>query len=340
MSAQIERVRASGKVPLYIDGEFVDSQTSDWIELNNPANQEVIAQVPDTTPQEFERAIASAKQAQRAWRDVPVVRRTRYLFEYQALLKAHQEDIAKVLAEETGKTHDDAMGDVWRGIEAVEHYCSLPTLMMGETIRNVATELDTHSYVHPLGVCAGITPFNFPAMIPLWMYTLAIACGNSFILKPSEQDPLTTMMLVELFEQTGIPNGLLQMVHGGKQQVDALLEHPDIKAVSFVGSAPVAQHVYRKGADNLKRVQAFAGAKNHMVIMPDADRKHVASTLVGASCGAAGQRCMAISVAVLVGESTRDWVDDIKQAMANARAGAPGDPNAGFGPLINRKSYD
>src|SRR5699024_6577778 len=188
MSKQISEVRSSGKVPLFIDGEFVTSRTSDWIELNNPVNQDVIAQVPVATEEEMERAIASAKEAQRSWRDVPAARRVRYLLKYQDLLKQHQEAIAKVLSEETGKTHEDAMGDVWRGIEVVEHACGIPSFMMGETAENVATGIDTNSYVHPLGVCAGITPFNFPAMIPLWMFPLAIACGNSFVLKPSEQD--------------------------------------------------------------------------------------------------------------------------------------------------------
>lgn len=335
-----EQIRKSQKVPLFIGGEFVDSATQDWIELNNPATQEVIAQVPVTTGEEMERAIASAKAAFRSWRDVPPPERARYLFGYQALLKEHQEEIAKVLAEETGKTFADAMGDVWRGIEVVEFACGIPSFMMGETVENVSRNIDTSSYVYPLGVCAGITPFNFPAMIPLWMFPLAIACGNSFVLKPSEQDPLTPVRLAELFVEAGFPKGLLQVIHGDKRQVDALLEHPDIKAVSFVGSVPVAQHVYRTGTANLKRVQALAGAKNHMVVMPDANKEHVISSLVGSSCGAAGQRCMAISVAVFVGEQTREWVKDLKSALQEIRPGAPGDDKAAYGPLINCKSRD
>ena len=337
---QIERIRSQGKVPLFIDGEFVDSATSDWIELNNPATQDVIAQVPVATDDEMQRAVESAKAAFEEWREVPAVERVRYMLKYQTLLKDNQESVAKVLAEETGKTFADAMGDVWRGIEVVEHACGTTTHMMGETTENVARGIDTHSYVHPIGVCAGITPFNFPAMIPLWMYPLAIACGNAFILKPSEQDPLTPTMLTELFVAAGFPKGLLQVIHGDKRQVDFLLDHPDIKAVSFVGSVPVAEHVYRRGTHNLKRVQAMAGAKNHMVVMPDADKDQVVSALVGSSCGAAGQRCMAISVAVLVGEATRDWVGDIKAALADIRPGGPGDDGAAYGPLINRKSRD
>ena len=338
--SQIDRIRSAGTVPLFIDGEFVDSRTTDWIELSNPATQDVIAQVPVATDDEMTRAVASARAAFREWRDVPTIERVRYLFRYQALLKEHQQAIAAVLSEETGKTFADAMGDVWRGIEVVEHGCGMTTHMMGETTENVARNIDTHSYVHPIGVCAGITPFNFPAMIPLWMYPLAVACGNAFILKPSEQDPLTPTMLTELFAQAGFPKGLLQVLHGDKRQVDFLLDHPDVRAVSFVGSVPVAEHVYRRGTDNLKRVQAMAGAKNHMIVMPDADKAQVVSALVGSSCGAAGQRCMAISVAVLVGEATRDWVDDIEAALADIRPGAPGDDGAAYGPLINRKARD
>src|SRR5690625_1152639 len=194
-----ERMRAMAKrVPLFIDGKFVDSETSDWIDVTNPATNEVIARCPDALPDELERAIASAKEAQVAWRQVALPERTRYVMRYQALLKEHQEDIARILAEETGKTMDDAKGDVWRGIEVVEHAMSMPTLMMGETVEQVARGVDTLSWMHPLGVCAGITPFNFPAMIPLWMFPLAVVCGNSFVLKPSEQDPLTPMRLAEL----------------------------------------------------------------------------------------------------------------------------------------------
>ena len=336
----IDRIRASERVPLFINGGFVDSQTDDWIDLTNPATQDVIARVPVATPDEMNAAVASAKAAFKQWREVPTAERVRHLLRYQALLKTHQEEIAAVLAEETGKTFADAMGDVWRGIEVVEHGCGMTSHMMGETAENVARGIDTHSTVHPLGVCAGITPFNFPAMIPLWMYPLAVACGNAFVLKPSEQDPLTPTLLTELFAEAGFPAGLLQVIHGDKRQVDAILEHPDIKAVSFVGSVPVARHVYRRGTDHFKRVQAMAGAKNHMVAMPDADKARVVSALVGLACGAAGQRCMAISVAVLVGEATRGWIDDIKRAFAEIRPGAPGDDGAAFGPLINRKSCD
>lgn len=329
------RNEAARNVPLLINGEFVQSSTGDWIDVTNPVTQEVIGRAPVTTEAEMARAISAAEETYVTWRDTPVQERMRCLMRYQALLKEHHDELAEILASETGKTMADAKGDVWRGIEVVEHGCSMPTLMMGETTENVARGIDTHSIVHPIGVCAGITPFNFPAMIPLWMFPLAVACGNTFVLKPSEQDPLTPTRLAELWHEAGFPAGTLQVVHGRKEQVDYLLEDPAIKAVSFVGSVPVATHVYRTGTYNLKRVQCMGGAKNHMVVMPDANKDQVINHLVGASCGAAGQRCMAISVAVLVGEETRGWMDDIRKAVASIRPGPPSDPDAAYGPLIS-----
>ncbi|MCO6439756.1 MAG: CoA-acylating methylmalonate-semialdehyde dehydrogenase [Nitrococcus mobilis] len=326
------------KVPLFIDGQFVDSAAHEWIDVTNPATNTVIAECPVTPSAEIERAIASAKAAQKHWREVAVPERARYLMRYQELLKAHQEAIAQTLAEETGKTFADAKGEVWRGIEVVEYAMGLPTHLMGETLANVAANMDTTSWRQPLGVCAGITPFNFPAMIPLWMFPLAIGCGNAFVLKPSEQDPLTPMCLAELFAQAGFPAGLLQIIHGGKAQVDALLEHPDIRAVSFVGSPAAGQHIYRTATAHFKRVQCMVGAKNHMVVMPDADKQQAIDHLVSAACGAAGQRCMAISVAVLVGKQTRGWVDELHAAMAKLRPGPATDPAAAYGPLISRRA--
>ena len=212
-------------------------------------------------------------------------------------------------------------------------------LMMGETVENVARDIDTSSYMQTLGVCVGITPFNFPAMIPLWMFPLAIACGNTFVLKPSEQDPLTPMKIARLFDQAGFPKGVLQVIHGDREQVDQLLTHPDTRAISFVGSAPVGQHIYRTGTEHLKRVQCMTGAKNHMVVMPDADKDQVVNNLIGASVGAAGQRCMAISVAVFVGDSYQ-WLDDIGEALSKVRPGAWDDSGAGYGPLISGKARD
>ena len=322
------------QIPLFIDGAFVQSESTTLIPVTNPATQEVIAQVPCTTDAEMERAISSAKEAFEDWKEVAVSERARLMLRYQSLLKEHHDEIATILAEETGKTFEDAKGDVWRGIEVVEHACNIPSLVMGETVENVARKIDSYSYTQPLGVCAGITPFNFPAMIPLWMFPLAIACGNTFILKPSEQDPKTPTRLAELLVEAGVPKGVLQVVHGSKEQVDKLLTHPDIQAISFVGSVPVGEHIYRTGTDNMKRVQAFAGAKNHMVVMPDAQKNQLINNIVGASVGAGGQRCMAISVAVFVGE-TREWIPEVRDALAKVRPGKWDDPEAGYGPLIS-----
>lgn len=322
------------RVPQLINGEFQQSAATKWIDVTNPATQEIIAQAPCATADEMQQAIACAKEAFKTWRDTPVPVRARVMLRYQALLKEHHDELAEILAKETGKTFEDAKGDVWRGIEVVEHAANIPSLVMGETVENVATAIDTYSYTQPLGVCAGITPFNFPAMIPLWMFPLAIACGNTFILKPSEQDPMTPMRLAELFLQAGAPPNVLQVVHGQKEQVDTLLNDPEIKAISFVGSVNVGQYIYQTGTANMKRVQAFAGAKNHMVVMPDANKDQVINNIVGSSVGAAGQRCMAISVLVLVGDSSQ-WVDDIKNAMGNVRPGAWNDKEAAYGPLIS-----
>lgn len=322
------------KVPQLINGAFQISSTNDWIDVTNPATQEVIAQAPCTTEQEVALAISSAQEAFLSWRNTPVPERARVMLRYQALLKEHHDELAEILSLETGKTFEDAKGDVWRGIEVVEHACNIPSLVMGETVENVARNIDTYSYTQPLGVCAGITPFNFPAMIPLWMFPLAIACGNAFILKPSEQDPMTPTRLAELFLEAGAPKNILQVIHGRKEQVDTLLTHPDIKTISFVGSVNVGQYIYKTGTDNLKRVQAFAGAKNHMVVMPDANKQAVINALAGASCGAAGQRCMAISVAVLIGES-KEWIEDIKSSLEQLKPGPWNDINAAYGPQIS-----
>jgi len=324
---------------VYIDGAFRQSSAETSIAVTNPANQEVIVNAPYTTMEEIDQAVAAAKAAFQEWRLVPASERARLLMIYQAKLKENQDAIAEILCQETGKTFADAQGDVWRGIEVVEQACNIPAMMMGETAENVARGIDTYSLIQPLGVCVGITPFNFPAMIPLWMFPLAVACGNTFVLKPSEQDPMTPNKLVELFYECGFPKDLVQLVHGGKEQVDALITHKDTRAISFVGSVPVGQHVYRLGTENLKRVQCMAGAKNHMVIMPDADKDQTINALIGASVGAAGQRCMAISVSVFVGEA-KEWIPDLKEAMAKVRPGAWDDSSAGYGPQISTVARD
>ncbi|MCU7973789.1 CoA-acylating methylmalonate-semialdehyde dehydrogenase [Shewanella sp. SW36] len=322
------------QVKHYIDGEFIQGTGTSQIIVTNPANNSPIAVINAATSEEVHAAIASAKAAFKTWKEVPVSERARVMLRYQHLLKEHHDELATILAKETGKTFEDAKGDVWRGIEVAEHACNVASLLMGETVENVARSIDTYSYTQPLGVCAGITPFNFPAMIPLWMFPLAIACGNTFILKPSEQDPMTPQRLVELFVEAGAPKGVLQLVHGDKTAVDILLADPAIKAISFVGSVAVGQYIYKTGTDNLKRVQAFAGAKNHCVIMPDANKQQVINNLVGASVGAAGQRCMAISVAVFVG-AAKEWIPELKEALAKVRPGLWDDKEAGYGPVIS-----
>lgn len=322
------------QVKHYIDGEFTIGTGTSQIVVTNPANNEPIALINSATADEVHVAIASAKAAFKTWKEVPVSERARVMLRYQHLLKEHHDELATILAHETGKTFEDAKGDVWRGIEVAEHACNIASLLMGETVENVARSIDTYSYTQPLGVCAGITPFNFPAMIPLWMFPLAIACGNTFILKPSEQDPMTPQRLVELFVEAGAPKGVLQLIHGDKTAVDILLADPAVKAISFVGSVAVGQYIYKTGTDNLKRVQAFAGAKNHCVIMPDANKQQVINNLVGASVGAAGQRCMAISVAVFVG-AAKEWIPELKEALAKVRPGLWDDKEAGYGPLIS-----
>jgi malonate-semialdehyde dehydrogenase (acetylating)/methylmalonate-semialdehyde dehydrogenase len=321
-------------VPLLINGDFIASESTQFIEVTNPNNNSVIAKAPCATDAELAAAVEAAKHAFLTWREVPASERARVMMRYQQLLKDHHDEIATLLSQETGKTLADAKGDVWRGIEVVEQAMNVPSLMMGETAENVARGIDTYSYIQPLGVCLGITPFNFPAMIPLWMFPLAIACGNTFILKPSEQDPLTPMKLAELFMQAGAPKGVLNVIHGGKDQVNKLLAEPEIRAVSFVGSVPVGQHIYKTATDNMKRAQCFAGAKNHSVIMPDASKNQVLNNLVGASVGAAGQRCMAISVAVFVGEA-KEWIPELAELLKAVKPGLWNDPEAGFGPLIS-----
>ena len=329
----------SEKLELFIDGEFTQSETENWIQVLNPATQEVLCEAPCATESEIENAISSAQAAFLTWRETPPPERSRIMMRYQELLKQNQDKIAEILSKENGKTFEDAKGDVWRGIEVVEQAANITPLLMGETVENVAREIDSYSYLQSLGVCLGITPFNFPAMIPLWMFPMAIACGNTFILKPSEQDPMTSNTLAELFVEAGAPPNLLQVIHGAKEQVDKLIKHPDIKAISFVGSVPVGQYIYKTGTENLKRVQSFAGAKNRMVVMPDANKNKTIDSLVGSSVGAAGQRCMAISVAVFVG-SSKEWIEELKKEMELVMPGPWDSEESGFGPVISSQAKE
>lgn len=322
---------------LLINGEFIDSNTSHWQDIVNPATQEVLGQVPFATADEVNAAISAAQQAFASWRETPIQARMRIMLKLQELIRHNLKSIAQVLTAEQGKTLADAEGDIQRGLEVVEHACSVGSLQMGEYIEGVARGVDTYTVQQPLGVCAGITPFNFPAMIPLWMFPMAIVCGNTFVLKPSEQDPLSTMMLVELAMQAGVPAGVLNVVHGGKEVVDLLCSHSDIKAISFVGSTAVGTHVYNLAGQHGKRVQSMMGAKNHVVVMPDANKEQTLNALVGAAFGAAGQRCMALSVAVMVGES-KHWVNELVNKAKTLKVNAGHEPNTDVGPVISTRA--
>lgn len=322
---------------LLINGEFVESKTSHWQDIINPATQEVLGHVPFATAEEVNAAIAAAQNAFASWRQTPIQARMRIMLKLQDLIRTNLKSIAQVLTAEQGKTLADAEGDIQRGLEVVEHACSIGSLQMGEYVEGVARGVDTYTLQQPLGVCAGITPFNFPAMIPLWMFPMAIVCGNTFVLKPSEQDPLSTMMLVELAIEAGVPAGVLNVVHGGKEVVDLLCTHRDIKAISFVGSTAVGTHVYNLAGQHGKRVQSMMGAKNHVVVMPDANKEQTLNALVGAAFGAAGQRCMALSVAVMVGD-TKHWVDELVAKTKTLKVNAGHEPNTDVGPVISTRA--
>ncbi|KUZ10912.1 methylmalonate-semialdehyde dehydrogenase [Burkholderia diffusa] len=322
-------------VKLLIDGAFVESTTSEWRDIVNPATQQVLARVPFATVAEVDAAVQAAHAAYATWKNTPISARMRIMLKFQDLVRANQQRIAKTLTAEQGKTLPDAEGDIFRGLEVVEHACSVGTLQLGEFAENVAGGVDTYTLRQPLGVCAGITPFNFPAMIPLWMFPMAIVCGNTFVLKPSEQDPMSTMELVELAIEAGIPKGVLNVVHGGKEVVDAICTHPLVKAISFVGSTAVGTHVYNLGSQHGKRVQSMMGAKNHAILLPDANREQAINALVGAGFGAAGQRCMATSVAVLVG-AARDWLPDIVAKAKLLKVNAGSEAGTDVGPVVSR----
>jgi malonate-semialdehyde dehydrogenase (acetylating) / methylmalonate-semialdehyde dehydrogenase len=318
-----------------INGRVEPSSSGRFAPVFNPATGEQSAELGLSNAAEIDSAVRAAKAAAEGWGRLPPLKRARFMFRFKELLEKHAGDIARAISNEHGKTHSDALGEVARGIEVVEFACGIPHLLKGEFSRNVGPEIDTHSDRQPLGVCAGITPFNFPAMVPLWMHPVAIACGNTFVLKPSERDPSASMLVFELFKEAGFPDGVLNVVHGDKEAVDAILDHPDIKAVSFVGSTPIAHYVYTRGTAAGKRVQALGGAKNHMIVMPDADMDKAADALMGAGYGSAGERCMAISVAVPVGEETANrLVETLAPMVRSLKIGPATDPDAEMGPLV------
>ena len=322
-----------------IGGRKVTSSSRRTAPVYDPATGEQIAVLPLSTSDEVNSAVAAAKQAAAEWGTTPPLKRVKPMFKFKELLERNADEIARTISREHGKTHADALGELARGIDVVDFACGIPHLLKGEFSRNVGPEIDSWSDRQPLGVVAGITPFNFPAMVPMWMYPIAIACGNSFVLKPSERDPSTSMLIWELFQEAGFPPGVLNIVHGDKEVVDAILDHPDIKAVSFVGSTPVAEHVYRRGTTAGKRVQALGGAKNHMIVMPDADMDQAVDALMGAGFGSAGERCMAISVAVPVGEKTANrLVEALAPKVRGLKVGPATDPESEMGPVITAEA--
>ena len=325
----------------WINGERVEGQSTRTSPVFNPAIGEQIAEVGLANAADVDSAVQAARAALPGWSALPPIRRARYMFRYNELLLEHIDELAELISVEHGKTIEDAKGDVTRGREVVEFACGIPHLLRGDFTEDVGTGVDAFSMRQPVGICAGITPFNFPAMVPMWMFPLAITCGNTFILKPSERDPSCPLRLVELAKEAGIPDGVVNMINGDKEAVDAILTHPDISAVSFVGSTPVASYIYSTAAEHGKRVQALGGAKNHMVVMPDADMDQAADALIGAGYGSAGQRCMAVSVAVAVGDQTADnLVANLVPRIQELKIGPGGDPDIEMGPVVTQQAYD
>ncbi len=328
------------RLPLWIGGRAVPARTQRYGEVTNPASGEVIRHVPLANTDDVEAAVSAATQAFAAWRGAPPLRRARVLMRFRELLDAAKKDLARLVTEEHGKTLADAEGSVTRGIEVVEFATGIPHLLKGEFSDNVGTDVDSWSLRQPVGVCAGITPFNFPAMVPMWMFPIALACGNTFILKPSERDPTTSLRLAELLRDAGLPDGVFNVVHGDKEAVDAILAHPGIKAVSFVGSTPVAKYIYETGAAHGKRVQALGGAKNHAVVLPDADLAFAADAIIGAGYGSAGERCMAISAVVAVGDAGDALVAELSGRARKIKVDAGDAAGADMGPVITCAARD
>jgi len=328
------------RVSHWIGGAVVPGTSGRTGPVYNPATGELQAEVDLASGEEVDRAVAAAKAAFPSWRALSLSRRAELMFAIREIVHAHREDIARILTSEHGKVLSDAKGEVARGLEVIEFACGIPTLLKGGFSEQASTGIDVYSIRQPLGVVAGITPFNFPAMVPMWMWAPAIACGNTFVLKPSEKDPSASLYVAELLKEAGLPDGVLNVVQGDKVAVDRLLEHPDVAAVSFVGSTPIAKYVYENGTKHGKRVQALAGAKNHMVVLPDADIDMAADAAVSAAYGSAGERCMAISVVVTVGEIADPLVEAIRERALKVKVGDGFDPASEMGPLITREHRD
>ena len=324
------------KIENYINGNIVSISNETQL-VYDPSTGEDIGAVVLSNDQDFNNAIQSSKKAQLKWAEFTPLKRSRILSNYKSLIEENTQELATIISKEHGKTLDDAKGSITRGLEVVEFACGIPHLLKGEFSQNVGTNIDSWSIRQPLGICAGITPFNFPAMVPMWMYPIAIACGNSFLLKPSEKNPSCAIKLAELFTQAGLPNGVLNVINGDKNVVDLILRSEDISSVSFVGSTPVAKYIYETAAKNLKRVQSLGGAKNHLVVMPDANINQAVDGIIGAAYGSAGERCMAVSVAVAVGEIADELVEKIHNNIRKLKIAPWTDSESDMGPVISKE---
>src|SRR5262245_29058997 len=331
-------VLTATRVPHYINGQWIDSKSNEWQDVINPATGEVLAQVPLANPAEVNAAIEAAAAAYPEWRRTPPEDRIQPLFKLKQLLEDYIEELARITTQENGKTFAEAKAELRRAIENVEVACGIPTMMQGYNLEDVASGIDEMMIRQPLGVVAAITPFNFPGMVPLWFLPYAIACGNTFVLKPSERVPLTALKLFELLHQTGLPKGVVNLVVGAKPAVDALLQHPAVRAISFVGSSPVAKYIYSEGSAHGKRVQCQGGAKNHVVVMPDADLEMTAKIVSDSAFGCAGQRCLAVSAAITVGDATKKFTDAIVDLASSLRVGNGLEDGVQMGPVISPAS--
>jgi malonate-semialdehyde dehydrogenase (acetylating) / methylmalonate-semialdehyde dehydrogenase len=326
------------KLKNYINGAYVESNTATYEDVYNPATKEVIAQVPLSTKEDVDHAIEVAAQAFEKWKNVAVPRRARILFNYQQLLTKHKEELAHLITIENGKSLSEALGEVQRGIENVEFAAGAPSLMMGDSLSSIATDVEAANYRYPIGVVGGISPFNFPMMVPCWMFPMAIALGNTFILKPSERTPLLTEKLVELFTEAGLPKGVFNIIHGAHDVVNGLLDHPQVKAISFVGSKGVGEYVYKRGSQNLKRVQALTGAKNHSIVLNDADLDDTITNIVSSAFGSAGERCMACAVVTVEEGIADEFMAKLKERTINIRMGNGLDDGVLLGPVIREEN--
>ena len=324
----------------FIDGKIVPGTSDRKGKVFNPAIGKQESEVKLGTKQDLDLAVQKAKKAFEKWSNVTPIQRARIIFKYKEIIEKNSDLLAKMIVSEHGKVYEDAKGSLTRGLEVVEFACGIPQMLKGDFTENVGTNIDSWSVRQPLGVCAGITPFNFPAMVPMWMFPMAIACGNTFVLKPSEKDPSCPLKLAELFSEAGLPDGVLNVVNGDKEVVDAILEHKDISAVSFVGSTPIAKYIYENAAKNEKRVQALGGAKNHCVVMPDCDLDQAVNGLMGAAYGSAGERCMAQSVAVAVGNVGDKLVDELSKKVEALKIGPGMDKHSEMGPLVTKEHLE